>query len=865
MSAIAKAANPYDFIGDVKDRRLFAGRRSEIAVIREELAKLAAPDSIPPVIALVGERRVGKTSLLRRVSEICAEYRVLPCWINITSTLATDSGEFWYEVFQQLLSSVYREGISCPPGVRDPIGFTPTQPEPQPQPKPSPPPLRLPDWYHHRSHMGGPSPPPLSIINSDLKTLSETVVRGQYNGLLLMFDEAHFLAKSLDVLQSLRYVVREAQRCGIVFAGERDLNQMFTDSKAPFYLQARIIPIGNFLLKSDIAECALLPLTQDERSLMSPMTIDHLYRLSHGKPNQVRLICHSIYTRYQRGHQKDLNMTIEAIDDVLDIIQASYASEYDLKQRVDMIRTLNSVDLELLYLLTRYPEWRADDVVALDEAFRGEKVSPRAAARRARRLRRKAMAFVSARLLQDQPDRYMLAGDEFLQLYLRFLYEVRKYGELSKRLQLGEAPTTLFRAKADKLVSSLAFEMGQPVALVVFRFDPGEQHRTKTIARVRHRFSVLKAALNREPVDLIAERIALLESFDLCQLIAKRIPCYLLVISLRNLENPRESLLLEIYFEADRILAFPMALLTEHAEAARILVEDFDGWVVTLPTLEELVETTSGRTLDEIMTHSSTVEQWVIRSIRKHVKESTAATRDDKKEGEDEKQRGNWVELYRRGERDAAVEALTKRLAENPQPPIAARCYNDRGYIRYEVKNDSEGAKRDLEHAVDLHHSLLPLTLLNLSVIAIDNGEFARAVEWIEDALVITHGRETVSASFLRLRLLPAHLLHLLVAKRERFEQHPANVIEAGYINLAYAVAHEVGYQAAKEILEEGLEVIPSSVHLRHALARLHLWQQRADLADPLYDDMANRPIPSKELAHEIEAYMKVPRGRRKG
>ncbi|MGH7380395.1 MAG: tetratricopeptide repeat protein, partial [Candidatus Methylomirabilales bacterium] len=535
--------------------------------------------------------------------------------------------------------------------------------------------------------------------------------------------------------------------------------------------------------------------------------------------------------------------------------------EYDLMNRVDSIRRLKSVDLELLYLLTRYPEWRPDDVVALDEAFRGEKVSPRAAARRARRLKAKALAFGSSGLMQDRPDSYMLAGDEFLQLYLRFLYEVRKYGELSRGLHLGEAPTTPFGEKAHKLVSSLAFETPQAIAVVVFRFSQREGQRTETIAAVRHRFSVLTAALSRQPINVMADKIALMESFELCQLVAKRSPCCLLVISLRNLENPSESLLIEIYFEADQILAFPLAVLTEQAEAAKILVEDFDAWLVTLPTLEELVETTSGHTLDEIMAQADTFERWVIRSIRKHVKESAPPSPEDKKEDENGEALGKWVELYQQGQPEAAVDALTRRLALNPERPIAARCYNDRGYIRYGLKNASEAAKRDLEHALDLHHKSLALTLLNLAVIAIDSGDFARAVEWIEDALLITHGRETIGASFLRLRLLPARLP---VGKRERFEQHPANAIEAGYVNLAYAVAREGGYDAAKDLLAEGLEVIPSSVYLRHALARLHLWQQRADLADALYDDMANRPIPSKELAHEIEAYMKIPRGRRK-
>ena len=171
----------------------------------------------------------------------------------------------------------------------------------------------------------------------------------------------------------------------------------------------------NFVAKQDVVECALLPLTDSERLLMSPMTIDHLYRLSHGKPNQIRLICNSIYRRYERNEEKDLNITIEALDAVLDMIQASYAAEYDLRECVETIRRLDSVDLEALYLITRYPAWHARDVVALDEAFRGEETSARATARRARRLEEKRQKFIDRGLLQDGTDKYAFGGgDEYL-------------------------------------------------------------------------------------------------------------------------------------------------------------------------------------------------------------------------------------------------------------------------------------------------------------------------------------------------------------------------------------------------------------------------------------------------------------------
>jgi mannose/cellobiose epimerase-like protein (N-acyl-D-glucosamine 2-epimerase family) len=117
-------------------------------------------------------------------------------------------------------------------------------------------------------------------------------------------------------------------------------------------------------------------------------------------------------------------------------------------------------------------------------------------------------------------------------------------------------------------------------------------------------------------------------------------------------------------------------------------------------------------------------------------------------------------------------------------------------------------------------------------------------------------------ASYLRLRLLPGHRFF---TNREKWEQHPANVLEAAYVNLAYAIAHQSGYDAAREVLEESLELLPSSVHLRHALARLHLWKRRADLANPLYQELSEMIIINDiGIANEVKNYLRVrPRKRR--
>jgi hypothetical protein len=145
-----------------------------------------------------------------------------------------------------------------------------------------------------------------------------------------------------------------------------------------------------------------------------------------------------------------------------------------------------------------------------------------------------------------------------------------------------------------------------------------------------------------------------------------------LVIAIRNLENPRESLLLEVYFEIGEPLVFPLSLLTEQAEAAGILVEEFDSWFVELPTLDELVKGVSGHTLDEIIAQSGTVTQWMVRSIRKLVEERNPIKKERQEEHEED-QAYAWVDLYRQQQYSAAVDAITTRLSDNPRRPLAAR------------------------------------------------------------------------------------------------------------------------------------------------------------------------------------------------
>jgi len=768
--------------------------------------------------------------------------------------MAEDAWEFWHELLQSVLTSAFHAGIvrSQDGGMGfiryvadDPVSGVPI------------PPLDFARLYNSRPPIGGAPFPPGVALGNDLSRLLGVLHDAGYHGVVFLIDEAHFLVRNPDLMQQLRHVSRSLSRIALVFAGEPPVNQLFTDPAAPFYLQARVIPVGNFQLSREIADCVLLPLREDERPLVSPTTIDHLGRLSQGKPNQIRLLAHSIYRRYARGDQDDLNITTGALDDVLDTIKAQYEAEYDLKERVDSIRRLSSVDLEVLYLVTRYPAWRTEDIIALDEAFRGERRSLRASARRAEQLQAKRKRFVEWRLLEDVPERYALIGGEFVSLYLRFWYELKKYGALISRLDLRQGPRTPFGEKVDKLISSLEWIVGRGAELITFAFVADESPREQLIIRVHQRFAALKSLIDMGPPDVETTRRFISEWLGTCKLIGRSGLYSLLVLAIRSRENPRESILAEVYFEGTEPIIFPADLMRDQVEAAALLIEAIDILPVHIPSPEELVKAvTGGMELEEVLKGLDPFEQWHIRAVRRLVAKSpdnqqgSAAGKPDSK---------RWIQLYQNGSHMEAVDVITEYLGQKQSRTEQARLYNDRGYIRYGLKEQLELAKQDLRTTLDLHHRSLALTLLNLAVIAIDESDFSAAIDYLNDALLITLGRESLAASFLRLRLLPGSFM----VKRERWEQHPANVIEGAYINLGYATAYASGYEAAQAVLEEGRELMPSSARIIHAMARLHLWKHRADRADPLYRELSELPL-DNELRHEVQTYLKTGRSRRR-
>jgi hypothetical protein len=856
--------NPYDWINPIDDPKLFAGRKEELAKIMAEILRIKEKTKITPIVAITGERRVGKTSLLLRIEENCQNHQIKSVIIPIEETRVENSWEFWTEIFNGLFIAAANEGINITGPQKMPMGFVPAEGNPTPVQQLALNGLMFPKEYEFYL-AGARAQPSTFIIRNDFQKIIKAFEQVGYEGLVLILDEAHILLDAHGIKQQIRNTIQKVANCGIVFAGERTLAHMFTNPSEPFYGQANVIPLGNFIDLDDVGECAVLPLRDDELKLMSPMTIQYISRLSRGKPNQIRLICSSMYKRYANGQQEDLNITIDVLDDVLDSIAHAY-EDPALQERVTAIQRLNSLDLELLYNMTRYPDWIIQDIVNLDESFRGDNRSNLAISRRRRCLEEKQRYFVKLGLMTDDKERYQIAGGEFISLYLRFFYETRKYGELSKNLILGKGPPTLFGETTEKLVRSLAYHFGQVPELQSLFFHHYHRDFGDIIEKVKRRFAILEQLRSGGKPEGKDLDVLILECFATCELIGKEGSYYLLCLSVRDRDNPRQIIQVELYFDLQQSYLIDLVslfkLLNQQAEDARVLIEGYYGFWVELPDLRGLLNA-AGVAFEELLEKVPLLIRWRLSSIEHLIKDKGKIKQKDKQEAEptDIEDDLKWVELYAKGKEDEAEKYLIEKLSRIDKRNKQAWLYNDLGYIRCGDKlNKCDLGRKDLETAFDLHFSGLPLTLLNLGYLDIDEGNYEKGIEKIEAALLLCLSPTQTKASYLRLRL-PENRLGF----RIKCEQHPANVIEAAYINLAFAILKLEGYDKALMVVKEGCELFPSSIRLKHALARLYVYKKRVDLALPIYAELSQAASIDKYMEFEVKYSQRhIGRGRKR-
>jgi tetratricopeptide (TPR) repeat protein len=321
----------------------------------------------------------------------------------------------------------------------------------------------------------------------------------------------------------------------------------------------------------------------------------------------------------------------------------------------------------------------------------------------------------------------------------------------------------------------------------------------------------------------------------------------------RNRDNPREIIQAELYFDLQQNYAIDLEsvfkVVNQQAEDARVLIEGYNGFWVKLPNLMGLLKP-AGIIFEDLLKGVPLTAKWHLSSIQ-HLIKKTNGAKDSNNIVDTDKEDVDWVKLYGKGEEEKAEKSVILKLSETEERCERARLYNDLGYIRCGDKlNNCSAGRKDLETAFDLHYSGLTLTLLNLGYLDIDDENYEKAIEKIETVLLLSVSPIETKAAYLRFRLPEYHL-----GFKVKCEQHPVNVIEAAYLNLAYAVLKSKGYDQALDVLEEGSELFPSSIRIKHGRARLYIHKKRVDLAAPIYKEISQSSLTEKYIEFEINHF----------
>src|ERR1035438_5238313 len=119
MKKIAKnnlPPNPYKR-SPIKHRKDLAGRTTELKALQYYLRLTAAGQN--PHLALIGQRGVGKTSLLNGAESIARELKLLPVRLDMNEQKANSQWIFWRDLYQTLSLAMAKAG--CWGGVQGSI------------------------------------------------------------------------------------------------------------------------------------------------------------------------------------------------------------------------------------------------------------------------------------------------------------------------------------------------------------------------------------------------------------------------------------------------------------------------------------------------------------------------------------------------------------------------------------------------------------------------------------------------------------------------------------------------------------------------------------------------------------------------
>lgn len=351
--------NPYTR-SPIKKREDLAGRASEQRIIRYYLGLTASGQN--PHVALIGQRGVGKTSLLNGAESIARDLKLLPVRLDMNELKAKSVGRFWHDLYQTLALAMVKAG--CWGGVQGTIYaellrmMNARQPGSLEKAV-----MQIPYVFSCNQGSIDSFECPDALVVDDFETcLSELQSRG-LAGIVFLIDEADCLGRNVPLLQMFRNIFQVVGRCSLLLAGTEAVFPALSEVFSPIPRQFHRVEVEPFSHWSDTMQLVLHPIPKDITDAVAPESemIKELHALCSGAPDEVQLYCHHMYRSVEDGTSARMVLSPEVFRAVL--------GEYRSNTPPNIDAVLNAIERlpdKLLY----ESKWVSRRMLTLDENVR---------------------------------------------------------------------------------------------------------------------------------------------------------------------------------------------------------------------------------------------------------------------------------------------------------------------------------------------------------------------------------------------------------------------------------------------------------------------------------------------------------------
>ena len=320
--------NPYSR-QPIKNREQLAGRGKELRAIKYYFGLTAAGQS--PHLALIGQRGIGKTSLLNASEALAAELKLLPVRLDMNEQKVKSSGEFWHDLYVTLILTLARVG--CWGGLQgviyaDLFRMMYARQQPTAMDK-----VVLQAPFAFSCHQGGLETfvCPDALVVHDLKLCIAEMAHKGYVGMVLLIDEADCLGHNVPLLQMFRNIFQVVDRCSLILAGTESVFPTISEVFSPVPRQFHRIDVKPFTEWPDTRQLVLNPLSREDVEAMGPShrVIQDLHELCGGDPSEVQLYCHHMYRIVEEGGSPRMSLAPKVFREVLHEYRSSAPAIYE--------------------------------------------------------------------------------------------------------------------------------------------------------------------------------------------------------------------------------------------------------------------------------------------------------------------------------------------------------------------------------------------------------------------------------------------------------------------------------------------------------------------------------------------------------